>query len=376
MIDRAARDAVMEPAHDGRTTAIAAGSRRVLAGVGLWERLEPDACPILDIRVTDGASPLFLHYDHRDAGDEPLGSIIENRLIRRALYEAVDAAPRITLLAPAIVARLERGPHRVEAELADGRRIRAALAVGADGRDSAVRAEAGIRTVGWRYGQSAIVGTVAHEKPHRNVAHERFLTAGPFAILPMTDADGRHRSSIVWTERERMVERLLALGETDFAAELERRFGTFLGRVEWLGRRWSYPLALSIATSFTAQRLALVGDAATAIHPIAGQGLNLGLRGVALLAEILVDRVRLGLDPGGTEGLEAYGRRRTGDVAALVAATDGLNRLFGIDLAAVRLVRDLGLAAVNRTPRLKRFFMHRAMGTAGSLPRLARGEPL
>ena len=372
VIERADPAALTDAAFDGRVSAIAFGSRQALAAIGVWERLAPEAQPILEIRVSDGDSPLFLHYDHRDVGDAPLGYIVENRHIREALFAAAEGHGRLRLIAPGRVRRLARGAAAVEATLADGRRVRARLAVAADGRESRLRRDAGIAVTSWRYAQTSIVCTVAHERSHRGIAHERFLPAGPFAILPMTG----NRASLVWTERADLAPEMLALDDAAFTAEMARRFGDFLGALEVAGPRWSYPLALMHAERYTDARLALVGDAAHVIHPIAGQGLNLGLRDVAALAEVLVDARRLGLDLGGGATLERYARWRRFDNTVLIAATDGLNRLFSNDIAPVRLARGLGLAAVDRLAPLKRLFMRHAMGTLGELPRLMRGEPL
>jgi 2-octaprenyl-6-methoxyphenol hydroxylase len=370
VVDRTAPDAMLEAVFDGRTVAIAHGSQCLLETIGLWAAMAPAAEPILDIRVSDGGSPLFLHYDHHDVGDHPLGYIIENRNVRRALFGALSDRP-------ARIADLARDPEGVTATLDDGRRIAAGLVVGADGRNSWTRRQAGIRVSEWSYEQTGLVCTVAHRRPHRGIAHERFLPAGPFAILPMTDdPDAGHRSSIVWTERGDLAPALLALDDTEFTAELARRFGDFYGGLTVVGPRWSYPLGLLHAERYLDHRLVLVGDAAHAIHPIAGQGLNLGLRDVAALAEVLVDARRLGLDLGSAATLERYQRWRRFDNVALAMAMDGLNRLFSNDLGPVRLARDLGLAAVNRLVPLKRLFMRHAMGVVGDLPRLIRGQPL
>jgi 2-octaprenyl-6-methoxyphenol hydroxylase len=382
VVDRADPATVQDAAFDGRSSAIARGSQQALAGAGLWDAMAPSAQPILDIRVTDGrlgagASSLFLHYDHREVDDKPLGYIVENRAVRRALHAAAQGRGRLRLLAPLQVTDLERGPAGVEARLGDGRRLRARLAVAAEGRGSPLREAAGIRTTKWSYPQAGIVCTVAHERPHHGVAHEHFLPSGPFAMLPMTDAaDGTHRSSIVWTERRDLAPAMVALAPEDFAREIARRFGDSLGRLEPIGGRWSYPLSLLHAERYVDRRLALIGDAVHGIHPIAGQGLNLGLRDVAALAEAVIDARRLGLDIGEAGVLERYERWRRFDTLMLIAVTDGLNRLFSNDLAPLRLVRDLCLAAVNRMPPLKRFFMGHAMGLAGDLPRLIRGESL
>ncbi len=373
VVDRADPAQQTAPAFDGRVSAIAYGSRRALDGAGLWRGLAANAEPILEIRVSDGDSPLFLHYDHREIGDEPLGHMVENRHMRmNLLAEARARAAHLSLLAPAELAACARDANGVAARLADGRRIAARLLIAADGRGSRIRREAGIAVATAGYGQAGIVCTVAHERPHRGVAHERFLPAGPFAILPMTG----NRSSLVWTERADLAPAIMALDDDAFAFEMARRFGDFLGALEVVGPRWSYPLSLSLAERYIDERLALVGDAAHAIHPIAGQGLNLGLRDVAALAETIVDARRLGLDVGAGNVLERYQRWRRFDSLTLAAVTDGLNRLFSNDFPPLRLARDLGLAAVHRLPPLKRLFMRHAMGVVGNLPRLVRGEPL
>lgn len=372
VVDGTPAAAMKNAAFDGRVSSIALGSRRVLDGIGLWPALGAGAQPILEIRVSDGDAPLFLHYDHRAVGPDPLGYIVENRAIRAALIEKAAALATLRHLAPASVETLEQAPGAVEARLADGRRVRARLALAADGARSRLRAGAGIETVRWSYEQTGIVCTVAHEREHRGIAHERFLPAGPFAILPITGK----RSSLVWTERADLAPALLEAEPAVFARELERRFGDFLGTLEPTGPRWSYPLALTHARRYVAPRLALAGDAAHAIHPLAGQGFNLGIRDAAVLAELVVDRARLGLDIGGDDVLTYYQRRRRFDSVVLIGVTDGLNRLFSNESQGLRLIRDAGLAAVNEMPLLKRFFMRHAMGLAGDLPRLVRGEPL
>ncbi len=371
LADRRALDALAAPASDGRTSAIAAGGQRALAGIGAWKAMEPHAAPIHEIRVSDGDSPLFLHYDHALLGLGPLGWIVENAHVRAALLDRLrdhDA----TLIGEAGVDALAPDAHGVTATLADGRRVRARLVVAADGRNSALRRAAGIGVTEWRYAQAAIVCTVAHARPHRNVAHERFLPAGPFAILPMT----RGRSSIVWTEHADLVPALAALPREEFTAELARRFGDFLGALRVEGEIFTYPLSLLHADRYVADRLALVGDAAHTIHPIAGQGFNLGLRDVAALAEQVVDTHRLGLDVGQSAPLARYESWRRFDSTVMIALTDGLNRLFSNEAAPVRLARDAGLAAINRVPPLKRALMRHAMGLAGDPPRLVRGLAL
>jgi 2-octaprenyl-6-methoxyphenol hydroxylase len=369
-------------AYDGRASAIAYASRQALSTLGIWQAAAPEAEPILDIRVSDArpdrpASPLFLHYDHLDSGlGAPFGHIVENRVLRRALARRLGELADVTLLAPARLAELERHPGHVAARLEDGTKIRASLVVAADGARSALRRAAGIAASELAYDQAGIVCTVTHALPHGGVAHEHFLPSGPFAMLPMTDHEGHHRSSIVWTEKRALVPALLGLDDDAFSAEIERRFGSSLGTIRVLGARWSYPLRLIHAARYADHRLVLAGDAAHAIHPIAGQGLNLGLRDVAALAEVVADAHRLGLDIGTMDVLAGYQRWRRFDTMLLIAVTDGLNRLFSNDIAPLRLARDLGLAAVQRALPLKRLFMRHAMGAAGPRPRLLRGLPL
>jgi 2-octaprenyl-6-methoxyphenol hydroxylase len=377
VVDRQDPATMLGEAFDGRASAIAYGSKLVLEGVGLWPAIAADAEPILEIRVADDDSPLFLHYDHCDLGAPgadapPLGYIVENRVLRRALIERARTLPTLRLLAPQTVEAVARDDVAAIATLGDDTTLSARLVAAADGKDSPLRKSAGIRAVEWGYNQIGIVTTVAHERPHAGIAVEHFLPAGPFAILPMTG----NRSSLVWTEDAALAPRLVKLPDTEFAAELRARFGDFLGAVEPVGPRWAYPLSLMQAERYTDRRLALVGEAAHVIHPIAGQGLNVGIRDVAALAELIVDARRLGLDIGDDWVLDRYQRWRRLDAVLLAGVTDGLNRLFSNTIAPVKLVRGLGLAAVNRMPPLKRLLMSHAMGTLGDRPRLARGERL
>lgn len=365
---------VLDESFDGRVSALSYSIVRMLRILGVWQHLEPHAQPILDILVTDGApgstpSPFSLHFDHREIG-EPMGAIAENRYIRRALFAAVNAAERIEHITMRSVASLARHADAMEATLSDGSRLRAELVVAADGRESALREQMGIRTIGWSYPQTGIVATVQHGQPHNGTAYEHFLPSGPFAILPMTG----NRSSLVWTERQDLAPGLLQLPPDAFAAEVSRRFGHHLGDNEVVGARWSYPLRFHLARSFVAERFALVGDSAHGIHPIAGQGLNLGLKDAAALAECVLDSIRLGLGPADAEALARYQRWRRFDSFALAAATDGLNRLFSNDIAPLRAIRDLGLGLVDAIGPLRRFFIRNAGGDLGQLPRLLRGE--
>jgi 2-octaprenyl-6-methoxyphenol hydroxylase len=373
VVDRQDPAAMLDAQFDGRSSAIAYGSRNVLDAIGLWPELASHAEPIREIRVADAGSPLFLHYDHRELGTgSPLGYIVENHVLRRALLRRASSLSSQVLLAPLEVGSAPASAHATAVMLSDGRQVRARLVAAADGWRSPLRHASGIGAVEWRYPQTGIVTTVRHERPHHGVAIEHFLSAGPFAILPMTE----NRSSIVWTERAELAPKIMQLCESAFAKELAIRFGDFLGAVEPVGPRWSYPLALMVAEAYVAPRLALVGEAAHMIHPIAGQGLNLSIRDVAALAELLIDARRLGLDIGDESVLRRYERWRRFDVLALAAVTDGLNRLFSNALPILQLARDFGLAAVHRLPPLKRLLMRDAMGLVGDLPRLVRGEAL
>ena len=377
VVDRAPPSTQTGRAYDGRASAIAHASAQALRGIGVWPALEAAAEPILDIRVADGhpargVSQLFLHYDHSDVGDDPFGYIVENRAIRRALQARAAALPSLTVIAPATLDSLSRETYGAVGQLADGRRVEAQLAVAADGRNSWVRRAAGIPVASASYAQTSIVCTVAASRSHAGVAVELFLPGGPFAMLPMTE----DRCNVVWTERRDLAAAYLALDDAAFLDELRRRFGDWLGPITLTGPRFAYPLGLHHAARYTGRRLALIGDAAHGIHPIAGQGLNLGLRDVAVLAELVVDARRLGLDVAGPSVLDRYARWRRFDTLLLTAVTDGLNRLFSNDIAPLRLARDLGLAAVDRLPPAKRFLMRHAMGVVGELPRLVRGEAL
>ena len=372
VIDRDAPETVAAPGFDGRSSAIAAAPQRLLDRLGIWRGVAPEACPIEDIRVADGGSPLFLHYGREDVGAPALGFMVENRHLRMAVRDRVRETGGITVMAPAALTGVDADDTGAALTFENYPPVRAGLVIGADGRGSFVREAAGIRLTRRRYGQTGIVCTVAHEHPHHNVAHEHFFPAGPFAILPLT----RNRASIVWTERTAVTGQILALSGGPFLEELAERLGDFLGGLEVVGPRWSYPLALQYAETIVGPRLALAGDAAQAMHPIAGQGLNLGLRDAAALAEVIVDARRLGLDIGAPATLARYQRWRRFDSHLMLALTDGLNRLFSNDLPGVRGVRDAGLVAVHRAGPLKTYFMRHAMGEMGDLPRLLKGEAL
>ena len=368
--DREPEDVMRRADRDGRTTAIAASGSAMLEALGIWENLAADAEPILDIRVSDGDSRHFLHYDHREVGDLPMGHIIENALLKRALFDAMKNHAGIAYLPGAGIRDLEAEPGHLNADLDNGHRHRARLLVGADGRASQVRQLAGIRVTRLDYGQTSLVFTVEHSRPHRGVAHERFLPGGPLAFLPMAE----NRSSVVWTERTATARSLLALSDTDLAGALSARFDDCLGAIKIVGARWSFPLSLVNAERQTAPRLVLVGDAAHGIHPIAGQGFNLGLRDIAALADEVTGAARLGLDIGGPEVLRRFQAARRFDTMTLVLATDGLNRLFSNDIAPLRALRSGGLGLVNRIPPLKKLFMRHAMGVLGELPSLLQGR--
>jgi 2-octaprenyl-6-methoxyphenol hydroxylase len=363
LIDVAPLPPMEHPDFDGRAYAIASGSKRLLDEAGLWDALPFAPCPILDIRVTDGkpgrpASPLQLHFDHAAVGEEPFGWIIEARALRIAINREVHGNPNISLLAPA-KAIVTQTAEAARVQIESGPLLSARLVVAADGRGSKIRAAAGIPVTRISYKQSAVVCAIAHDKPHDGVALEHFLPGGPFAQLPMSaTADHANLSAIVFTDKTEIVDRLGKLDDARFTQEVAKRLGPQLGGISLIGRRWTYPLSAMHAARYTAPRLALVGDAAHGIHPIAGQGLNLGLRDALALAG-LIDAAD---DPGGQAMLAAYQAARRPANLLMLAATDTLDRLFSTNFPPLRLARDLGLAAVDRMPRLKRRFMLTAMG--------------
>lgn len=377
LIDAEAPAAMRGEAFDGRTTALAYAAARVFRRLGLWEAFAREAEPIRDILVTDGrrasaarpgfVSSFHLHFDSRELENgEPLGYIVENRALRNAIYDGAARAALVSLFAPARRIRtiFEKGLATVT--LADGRSLTAPLVIAADGRHSPLRAEAGVRVNAWSYPQTGIVATVAHERPHEGVAQELFLPSGPFAILPLT----HNRSNLVWTEAKAAAPAYMALNDEKFLQAIRLRFGDHLGEVSLAGPRWSYPLAFHLAQSFIAPRLALIGDAAHAIHPIAGQGYNLGVKDIAALAETLADVRDLGLDIGSLSTLEAYQRWRRFDSAALAFGGDALVRLFSNDAPPIRFARDIGMGAVNAVKPLRRLLMKQAGADLGRLPAL------
>ena len=366
LVERQRPETLAQQKADGRTTAIAAGPRATFERLGLWPDLERDAGAIWDIRVTDRASTLYLHFDHSAIGGEPMGHVLENCRLRRVLLDGIMCVgDNLACYWGTSLAGFAADRRAARLSLDDGRTIQAALTVGADGRGSALRRMAGIGVRASDYGQTAIVCTAYHDRPHGGIAHERFLKAGPFAILPMANAeDGSHRSSIVWTQQRALGEHLLAMSTLAFEAAHARAFGDFLGEVRVPGVRWGYPLSLTLVSRLTGPRLVLLGDAAHGIHPIAGQGFNVSVRDIEALSRVVTADLGQGQDPGGRTPLNAYARRRWPDILAMAAATDGLNRLFGSDLPPVALARRLGLAAVHRMSPLKRQFQRHAMGIA------------
>jgi 2-octaprenyl-6-methoxyphenol hydroxylase len=374
IVDPADPLAGIAPDFDGRASAIASATWRMFGVLGLADRLAPHACPIRQIWVSDALKPGELDFKPADA-DDALGHMVENRELRRALAEAVRAEAAIHLFAPTKVLTQARDAHGVTLTLADGRTLKAPLLVVAEGRRSPTRDAAGFALAQWSYHHHALIGAFAHDKPHGNIAYEIFYSEGPFAILPLNDLPGgRHRSAFVWSVHERRGPGLMKLGERGFTAELRKCMGGVLGDITMIAPRQSWPLGFHRTANLVAERLVLVGDAAHGIHPIAGQGLNLGLRDAAALAEVLVDGARLGLDLGDAALLARYQRWRGLDNMLVALATDGLNRLFGVPGSGASAIRRAGLGAVQRTPLLKRFFMEQARGEAGDLPRLLAGS--
>ena len=363
------------PAIDARASAIAAAARRLLETIGVWQTGASEAQDIVDMVITDSrlgdaVRPVFLTFGGEVEPGEPFAQMIENGPLLAALVAKAKEEGVALVDTPVIDFSTEA--DRIAATLGDGRTLAARLLVAADGVRSRIRELAGITMIGWDYGQSAIVATVAHARDHHGRAIENFLPAGPFAILPLKN----NRASLVWVEEGAEAARIIVLPDAEFHAELETRFGLHLGELAVVGPRQAYPLGFGVARSFIGERLALVGDAAHRIHPIAGQGLNLGLRDVAALAEAITDAARLGLDPGGADVLDRYQRWRRFDTLAMGIATDGLNRLFSNRSDLLRLVRDLGLGLVDRLPALKEFFIREAAGLTGEVPKLLRGEAL
>ena len=360
-----------ESAFDGRTSAVSSSSMRMLTTIGVAGHLAEPGCPIWRIAVADGLAPGALHFDPED--QEPLGFMHENRHLRTALQARAEAGKNIWLLWKSRVAHVDRGSTGVVVSLEDGRKLQAPLLVAADGRNSRTREVAGINVARWKYDHQAIVSVLGHEKPHEHVAYEIFYPTGPLALLPMNDDKATHRSAIVWSVPEEDAAGWLSLSDEDFAAEAEAAMGGFLGKIAMLAPRSSFPLGFHHAAQMTAERLALIGDAAHAIHPIAGQGLNLGFRDVAALAEVLVEGARLGLDLGDKQLLDRYQRWRSLDALSVAFATDTLTRIYGVPGRTASAMRRFGMGLVGRISPLRSRLMSEARGTSGELPLLLRG---
>ena len=375
VVDPSDPDQRLDAAFDGRTSAVSSSSSRMLAAIGVADHFPAPGCPIRQITVADGLAPGGLHFDPAD-NDEPLGWMHENRHLRAALRARAEAGANLWLLWKSRIVSAERGPDDVTVSLEDGRKLAAPVLVGADGRNSPLREQAGIRMAQWRYKHRAIVSTLRHERPHDNIAYEIFFPTGPFALLPMTDDDQGHRSAIVWSVPEGDAAGWLSLSDADFAAEARAAMGGFLGQIGMAAPRSSYPLGFHHAANITADRLVLVGDAAHAIHPIAGQGLNLGFRDAAALTQVLVEGARLGLDLGDRQLLDRYQRWRSLDSLMVAMATDGLTRLYGVPGRTASAVRRFGMGLVDRVRPLKNTLMSEARGTSGDLPLLLRGLPI
>ncbi|TZG28081.1 UbiH/UbiF/VisC/COQ6 family ubiquinone biosynthesis hydroxylase [Sphingomonas montanisoli] len=376
VVDPADPAATLAAGFDGRASAVASAPWRMLQAIGVADRLVGKGCPIDTIRVQDGLSPEALMFEP-DAADGALGYMFENRDIRRALYETALGVDGLTLFMQRRPVNTERDLDGVRVTLDDGRVLAGSLLIGAEGRKSPTREAAGITIARWSYNHVAMIASLAHEKPHDNVAWEIFYASGPFALLPLVDDEqGRHRTALVWTVSEKDAPAMLGLPDRAYLAEADKRMGGIFGKTELISPRSAYPLGFHHAARITDTRLALVGDAAHGIHPIAGQGVNLGYRDVAALTEVLVEGMRLGLDPGDAQLLARYQRWRSLDSFMVAASTDGLTRLFGVPGRAARTVRRIGLGAVQRIAPLKARFMAEARGETGTLPRLLQGADI
>ncbi|PJB72260.1 MAG: ubiquinone biosynthesis protein [Alphaproteobacteria bacterium CG_4_9_14_3_um_filter_47_13] len=372
-IDREKPQETLLDDFDGRTTAISYGSQKVLQEAGIWSSLEKDCCPIESIRILDGGSPVLLEFESREVGGKTFGWIAENRLIRNALYKKITSQRQAGLIAPAVVSGFSVDEKNAHVFLDDGTTYNAPLVIGADGRFSFTREWMKIGTRQWSYKQRAVICTVIHENAHNNIAVEHFRPEGPFAILPMCDdKEGKHRSSVVWTEHGTKRHSALHYTQDVFDAALEARFPSCYGAVHQIEKRFSYPLSLVHAHQYIAPRMALVAEAAHGIHPIAGQGLNMGFRDLATITELISAACKNGQDPGSEEVLKQYQQHRRFDNMAMAGATDSLNKLFSNDLMPVKLARKAGLRIVSRLPFAKKLFMNQAMGAAGLLPSMIK----
>ncbi len=375
LIDAAPARARAEAAFDGRAYALALASQRLLAAIGVWPAIADKTQPMLEVKASDGragdgAAALWLHFDSRELDQSPVGYMIEDRFLYRALLDAMQAQPGLTLIQNTTVTAQNLTPGGMTVTLSDGRSRAGGVLIGADGRRSATAERAGIARTGWEYGQTALVAAIEHDLPHHGIAHQFFMPTGPLAILPLPG----NRSSIVWSETNANARTIAALSDADFLAVLRPRFGDFLGNIRLAGPRFSYPLNLTLAKSYVAPRLALVGDAAHGVHPIAGQGLNLGLRDVAALAEVLAEATRRGEDIGAIDVLDRYQGWRRFDGTALALGMDTVNRVFSNDNPLLRPMRDLGMGIVQALGPLRRGFMRQAAGLSGPLPRLLQGK--
>ena len=365
------------PDFDGRCYALALASQRLLAATGLWDGLADNAQPMLEIKVTDGRagegpSPFFMHFDHAEIEEGPMGYLVEDRYLRRAFLDAMESEPLIKLRHSETVVTQDTSPLGASVTLASGETLSGRILIGSDGRRSGTAERAKIKRTGWNYGQTALVCAIEHDKPHGGIAHQFFMPSGPLAILPLTG----NRSSIVWSETEANAQRIHALPDADYLDALRPAFGDFLGDITLAGARFTYPLNLTIANRFIDERLALIGDAAHGVHPIAGQGLNAGLRDVAALAEVMILAQRRGEDIASPLVLERYQQWRRFDTATLAIATDTFNKLFSNDNPLLRIGRDLGMGLVNAVPGLRRSFIREAAGLTGDLPKLMTGRAL
>ena len=373
VVDRADPSDLTAEGFDGRASAISTASWNLFGNIGIADRLEPFGCPIASIAVTDGMKPGRIDFQPEEQ-DGSLGRMFPNRQLRMALYQAAEGVEAINFLPKSDVEVRHRGEHGVSATLADGSTLQAALMVGAEGRMSPTREEAGITMAHWDYSHRAMIVGLTHSKPHGDVAWEIFYPAGPFALLPLLDDEqGRHRSALVWTVAEKDAAGVLAMPREMFTAEVAKRTHGVLGDLELQGEVSSYPLSFQHTVDITGHRLALVGDAAHGMHPIAGQGLNLGLRDVGTLVEVLQEGMRLGLEPGDAQLLERYQKWRALDSLMVMGATDGLTRLFGVPGKLPSAIRRFGMGMVQRTPPLKRWFMDEARGISGEVPQLLKG---
>ena len=372
VVDPADPAVVTAAGFDGRASAIASAPMHLLEAIGVADRLKGNGCPIAGIRVSDGLKPGALDFEPKE-GESALGTMFENRVLRTALLDAAGAAPRVDLRMRTRAMAVERDAGGVRATLSDGSSVSASLLIGAEGRNSPTRDAAGLKVARWQYDHVAMVTSIGHERAHDNIAYEIFYPDGPFAILPLNDDERGHRSAIVWSVRTAQGGGMMKLGERGYLAELEAKMGGFLGRLTWLGPRFAHPLGFHHAATIVGERLALVGDAAHGIHPIAGQGVNVGFRDVAALVEVLVEGRRIGLDAGDPALLTRYQRWRSLDTFMVAAATDALTHLFGIPGRPANAIRRMGLSAVQRLPALKDRFIGEARGESGALPKLLAG---